>query len=244
MRMMSTVIAPLAAFSVNLIEKRTTGERTRSSTQFVLHLGHGSHVKMTRLRCTKSRNEVKTDGSYTRPPTLDRRSSLYGRVSFGYGREWCMDELMMFWNSKLGGNRVERFHGVESDILPCAQCFNQNAVGANCSWLAWEVAKAMALQCWRQVQVVWHLHWQWVGPWFWIGGLVQLRKHVSSQRITGLLRFAYSLVWTRPTLGVLWLSSCNSVSGDRLSPNNFSHRVALHPRIIQYQTISSILLKI
>ena len=30
-------------------------------------------------------NEVKTDGSYTRPPTLDRRSSLYGRVSLGYG---------------------------------------------------------------------------------------------------------------------------------------------------------------
>jgi len=40
-----------------------------------------------------------------------------------------------------------------------------------------------------------------LGPW--IGGLVQLRKHVSSQRIAGLLRFAYSLVWTRPTLGVL-----------------------------------------
>jgi len=38
-------------------------------------------------------SRVKTDGSYTRPPTLDRRSSLYG-------------------------NRVERFHGVESDILP------------------------------------------------------------------------------------------------------------------------------
>lgn len=38
-------------------------------------------------------SRVKTDGSYTRPPTLDRRNSLFG-------------------------NRVERFQGVESDILP------------------------------------------------------------------------------------------------------------------------------
>ncbi|CAK9062306.1 unnamed protein product [Durusdinium trenchii] len=38
-------------------------------------------------------SRVKTDGSYTRPPTLDRRNSTYG-------------------------NRVERFNGVESDVLP------------------------------------------------------------------------------------------------------------------------------
>ena len=38
-------------------------------------------------------SRVKTDGSYTRPPTLDRRSSSYG-------------------------NRVERFEGQEEDVLP------------------------------------------------------------------------------------------------------------------------------
>eukprot|EP00930_Biecheleria_cincta_P083887 TRINITY_DN73391_c0_g1_i1.p1 TRINITY_DN73391_c0_g1~~TRINITY_DN73391_c0_g1_i1.p1 ORF type:complete len:572 (+),score=83.77 TRINITY_DN73391_c0_g1_i1:65-1780(+) len=38
-------------------------------------------------------SRVKTDGSYTRPPSLDRRNATYG-------------------------NRVERFHGDESEVLP------------------------------------------------------------------------------------------------------------------------------
>lgn len=50
--------------------------------------GAGEAGEVVRL-CSR----VKTDGSYTRPPTLDRRSSSYG-------------------------NRVERFEGLEEDVLP------------------------------------------------------------------------------------------------------------------------------
>lgn len=46
-----------------------------------------------RVNQVRVASRVKTDGSYTKPPTLDRRSSLYG-------------------------NRIERFVGPEADVLP------------------------------------------------------------------------------------------------------------------------------
>lgn len=87
----------------------TAGERTASSMSSVSHLGYRSryirYMVMNSNECKEAKGrskgsseitcnetwqdlrnwctEVKTDGSYTRPPTLDRRNSLFGPASRG-----------------------------------------------------------------------------------------------------------------------------------------------------------------
>ncbi|CAE7504022.1 MGST3 [Symbiodinium pilosum] len=51
------------------------------------------YERRDRVSQVRVASRVKTDGSYTKPPTLDRRNSLYG-------------------------NRIERFFGPEADVLP------------------------------------------------------------------------------------------------------------------------------
>ena len=81
-------------------------------------------------------------------------------------KKWCFEAReanyleAIEWNGSTELNQTSCLALSVSSKMPVA--------GANCSRLAsGEVAKAMALQCWRQVQVVWHLHWQWVGPLDW-----------------------------------------------------------------------------